>query len=59
MTEDEIMHKHELRRAIRALAMVVEFAKRGYDFSTEAGKEMLADAEREKKWLEKQLGIAD
>lgn len=59
MAEADVKYRHDLKRAIRAMNNVIELAKRGYDFKTERGKQVLDEAEAQRKWLESKLGISE
>lgn len=48
--------KHDVIHAVRVLASLVDFIDEGIDFSSEDGKDILAEARQAKAFLEKEVG---
>lgn len=46
---------HDLERAARMLGDIVDLVKDGYDFSTDEGKELIAEAQEAKALLQSEI----
>jgi hypothetical protein len=55
--ESELNHRHELKKAVRTLGNVITLVRRGYDFTTEEGQAILAEADGFREWLEQELAL--